>query len=173
MARRGKPKRIPAWDTAGQGCIKLGIGPRTVPVRSGHEGKKALEGPPPKSIPTRCEPGRFAVRNIEHRTSNVQHPISKDGAKPPKATPKPYTRHILGIDSGVQSHLKATPRLPQSHPKATSKPPQGYPKATPGLPQSHSKATPKPPSGVAVIAGMVAETLTRTRSARHVNLRSE
>ena len=50
-----------------------------------------------------------------------------------KATPKPYSRHILGIDSGVQSHPKATPRphqslligtalRPQSHPKATLKP---------------------------------------------------
>jgi hypothetical protein len=29
-------------------------------------------------------------------------------SKPPKATTKPYTRHILGIYSGVQSHLKAT-----------------------------------------------------------------
>ena len=26
--------------------------------------------------------------------------------KPPKATTRPYTRHILGIDSGVQSHHK-------------------------------------------------------------------
>src|ERR1035438_5289757 len=54
--------------------------------------------------------------------------------KPPKATTKPYTRHILGIDSGVQSHPKATPRPPQSHilgsteappcdPQAASKPP--------------------------------------------------
>src|ERR1017187_7070882 len=30
--------------------------------------------------------------------------------KPPKATAKPYTRHILGIDSGHQSHTKATPK---------------------------------------------------------------
>src|ERR1022692_278805 len=134
MPRRGKTKRIRARDVLGQGCIKLWIGPRTVPVRSGHEGKKAPEGPTPKPIPTRCEPGRFAVRNIEHRTSNIQHPISKGGAKPPKATAKPYTRHILGIYSGVQSHPKATlkrhqsatkapPRRHQSHPKATSKPP--------------------------------------------------
>src|ERR1019366_4692586 len=45
-------------------------------------------------------------------------------AKPPKATPKPYSRHILGIDSGVQSHLKATPKPPQGHTKATPKPHQ-------------------------------------------------
>src|ERR1022692_3916584 len=133
MPRRGKTKCIRAWDTAGQGCIKLWIGPRTVPVRSGHEGKKAPEGPTPKPIPTHCKPGRFAVRNIEHRMSNIQHPISKGGAKPPKATTKPYTRHILGIDSGVQSH-----------PNATLKPPQSHTKATPRLPQSHTKAWGKP-----------------------------
>src|ERR1039457_5853141 len=144
MPRRGKTKRIPAWDPAGQGCIKLWIGPRTVPVRSGHEGKKAPEGPTPKPIHTCCEPGRFAVRNIGHRTSNIQHPISKGGAKPPKATPKPHTRHILGIDSGVQSHLKATPRPPQSHLLGSTEPPQGSTKATPRLHQSHTKATPRP-----------------------------
>ena len=43
-------------------------------------------------------------------------------AKPPKATAKPYSRHILGIDSGVQSHPKATPKPHQSHTKATLKP---------------------------------------------------
>src|ERR1019366_2604050 len=53
--------------------------------------------------------------------------------RPTKATPRPYTRHILGIDSGVQSHPKATPRLHQGHTKATPKPHQ-----------SHTKATPKP-----------------------------
>src|ERR1039458_3236012 len=118
MTRRKKTKRIPAWDPAGQGCVKLWTGPPTIPVRSGHEDKKAPEGPTPKPIPTRCEPGRFAVRNIEHSTSSVQPPISKGGAEPPKATPKPYSRHILGIDSGVQSHPKATPMRHQSHHKA-------------------------------------------------------
>src|ERR1035438_9760546 len=156
MARRGKTKRIPAWDAAGQGCTKLWIGPRTVPVRSGHEGKKAPECPTPMPIPTRCGPGRFAVRNIEHPTSSVQHPISKGGAKPPKATAKPYSRHILGIDSGVQSHPKATskptdsqpigtPKPPQSHPKATLKPHQSHTKATPRLPQSHLRGWPSLP----------------------------
>src|ERR1019366_4595406 len=60
-------------------------------------------------------------------------------AKPPKATPRPYTRHILGIDSGVQSHTKATPRLHQ-----------GYTKATPRLHQGYTKATPKPHQGQGV-----------------------
>jgi hypothetical protein len=35
------------------------------PARSGHEGKKAPEGPTPKSIVTRCEPGRLAVRELD------------------------------------------------------------------------------------------------------------
>src|ERR1019366_3373893 len=76
--------------------------------------------------------------------------------KPLQATPKPYHRHILGIDSRVQSHSKATPKppqsqlianrlRPQSHLKATPKPHQGYTKATPRLHQGYTKATPKPP----------------------------
>src|ERR1039458_8308445 len=107
MTRRGKTKRIPAWVVSGQNYVKLWIGPRTVPVRSGSEWAWVLDLLAPSCPRGRCEPGRFAVRNIEHRTSNIQHPISKGGAKPPKATAKPYSRHILGIYSGVQSHLKA------------------------------------------------------------------
>src|ERR1017187_447268 len=53
-------------------------------------------------------------------------------AEPPKATPKPPQSHILGIDSGVQSH-----------PKATSKPPQGSTKAPPRLHQGSTKAPPR------------------------------
>jgi hypothetical protein len=45
-----------------QSCIKLSIGPPAVPAHSGHEGEKAPEGPTPKLIPIRCEPGRLAVR---------------------------------------------------------------------------------------------------------------
>src|ERR1022692_1264348 len=62
--------------------------------------------------------------------------------KPPKATAKPYTRHILGIDSGLQSHTKATPRPHQSHTKATPRPHQG-----------HTKATPKPTTQAISMAG--------------------
>src|ERR1035441_2810953 len=51
---------------------------------------------------------------------------------------------VLGIDSGVQSHTKATPRLPQSHLKAPTKPPQGFTKATLMRPSSHFKARCKP-----------------------------
>src|ERR1039458_6657433 len=91
--------------------------------------------------PTLEHPWYWGDDRTEHR-----HPISKGGAKPPKATPRPPQGHILGIDSGVQRHPKATSRPPQgllianrlgpqSHPKATSKPPQGYPKATPRLHQ--------------------------------------
>ena len=34
-------------------------------IEGGHEGKKALEGPTPKTILTRCEPGRLAVRKLD------------------------------------------------------------------------------------------------------------
>src|ERR1039458_4413710 len=90
-------------------------------------------------------PCPYPYRNIEHRTSNIQHPISKGGAKPPKATAKPYSRHILGIYSGVQSHPKATSKPTDSQPIGPPKPPQSHPKATPKPHQSHTKATPKPP----------------------------
>src|ERR1019366_6570470 len=53
--------------------------------------------------------------------------------KPPKATAKPYSRHILGIDSGVHSHTTATPQPHHSHTTATPQPHH-----------SHTKATPKP-----------------------------
>src|ERR1017187_9754447 len=65
--------------------------------------------------------------------------------KPLKATSKPPQRHILGIDSGIQSHPKATPKPPQGYPKATPRLHQGSTKATPKPHQSHTKATPKPP----------------------------
>src|ERR1039458_7756806 len=50
------------------------------------------------------------------------------------------TRHILGIDSGVQSHHKAIYLGVQSHPKATPMRPQSHPKAPPRLHQSHLQA---------------------------------
>ena len=67
------------------------------------------------------------------RILNIEKLSARATPKPPKATPRPYYRHILGIDSGVQSH-----------PKATTKPPQGYPKAPPRLHQGSTKATPRP-----------------------------
>src|ERR1039457_5146682 len=57
---------------------------------------------------------------------------------------KPYTRHILGIDSGVQSYPKATLKPHQGHTKATPKPHQGHTKATPKPHQGHTKTTPRP-----------------------------
>src|ERR1019366_2556001 len=56
-------------------------------------------------------------------------------AEPPKATPRPPQGHILGIDSGVQSHTKAPPRPHQSPTTATLKPPSSHPKAPPRLHQ--------------------------------------
>src|ERR1035441_9833434 len=106
------------------------MGPRPVRVRGGSEWAWVLDFLAPSCPRGRCEPGRFAVRNIQHRASKLQPPISKGGAKPPKATPKPYSRHILGIDSGVQSHPKATPRPTDSQPIGAPKPHQCDPKAT-------------------------------------------
>src|ERR1039458_6046402 len=57
-------------------------------------------------------------------------------ASPAQATPRPYTRHILGIDSGVQSHHKATTKPPTRQEKATPRLHQGSTKATPRLHQS-------------------------------------
>ena len=56
--------------------------------------------------------------------------------KPPKATTKPYTRHILGIDSGVQSHPKATLMRPSSQVQARRLgcAPLDYPCVTVALP---------------------------------------
>ena len=68
-------------------------------------------------------------------------------AKPPKAISKPPQSHILGIDSGVQRHPKASLKPHQSHTKATSRLHQGYTKATPRLHQGHTKATPRPHQG--------------------------
>jgi hypothetical protein len=53
------------------------------------------------------------------RDGNPRLPSNR--VEPPKATIKPYTRHILGIDSGEQRHPKATPMRPSSHPKAILK----------------------------------------------------
>src|ERR1035437_8468841 len=39
------------------------------------------------------------------RISPAEGRMKEGRAKPPKATTKPYSRHILGIDSGVQSQI--------------------------------------------------------------------
>src|ERR1035438_2561394 len=76
-------------------------------------------------------------------SANSQAKVSWD-PKPPKATAKPYSRHILGIYSGVQSHPKAIPRPHQSLLIGTALRPQSHLKATPKPPSSHPKATFKP-----------------------------
>src|ERR1035441_9425245 len=78
-------------------------------------------------------------------------------AEPPKATPRPPQSHILGIDSGVQSHPKATPRLHQGSTKAPPRLHQGSTKATPKPHQSHPKATSKP--GASQVLGRCARIL--------------
>jgi len=69
---------------------------------------------PPKSHP-KPHSGKCRTQNVECR-------------KAVPSTSKPYTRHILGTDSGVQGHHKPYTveyRATQGHPKAT----QGYTKA--------------------------------------------
>src|ERR1035441_1486058 len=80
---------------------------------------------------------------VSHSGTSI--PCGQKGRpKPPKATAKPYTRHILGIDSGVQRQPIGNPEPPQSHHRATSRLPQGNLKATP---QGHLKTTSRPPQG--------------------------
>src|ERR1039458_347384 len=88
--------------------------------------------------------------------------------KPPQATTKPYSRHILGIYSGVQSHTKATPKPLQGHTKATSKPHQSHPNATLKPPQSHLDRSFHSPEGAesACLAGALALS-PHERSPRH------
>ena len=81
------------------------------------------------------------------RISPAKGRIQQARAKPPKATTRPPQGHILGIDSGVQSHHKATPRPPQSHILWSTEAPQGHPKATPRLHQGSTKAPPRPHQG--------------------------
>jgi hypothetical protein len=77
-----KTKMAPSFC---QGCVKLRIGPRAVPARSGRERKKATEGPAPKPIPTRCEPGRLAVRELDAARSfcRISLPVLDGGAAKP------------------------------------------------------------------------------------------
>src|ERR1017187_1671669 len=176
MPRRGKTKRIHAWDAAGQGCSKV----RAIAANTAQAALKSeARNPRRTSAADRASrqrgqsfgtsdfglPSDFGFRpsdlgwqrpTLEHpwywgddRTDH-RHPISRGGAKPPKAPPRAPQSHILGIDSGVQRHPKATSRPPQgllianrlgpqSHPKAIPKPPQSHPKAIPRLPQGYPK----------------------------------
>src|ERR1035437_5094086 len=89
--------------------------------------------------------------------SNVERPNSNLEQGRAASHPKPYTRHILGIYSGVQRPPKAIIKPHQGQllgnqlgtncdTKATLKRHQSHPNATPMRPQSHTKATPKPPA---------------------------
>src|ERR1017187_1712346 len=97
--------------------------------RPGSQRPRGQEGARRSDTQAHSDPLRTGtVRGLEHRTSNVEHPTSnlerrgKATQSHRKATAKPYTRHILGIDSGVQSQHKATPNPPQSHLKGRGKP---------------------------------------------------
>src|ERR1019366_8097733 len=112
------------------------------------------------SLLTLSSTGRRQVRMAEAISTgdNGRRKIGPSGRpKPPKATPRPYCRHILGIDSGVQSHPKATPKPHQSHTKAPPRLHQGYTKAPPRPHQSHPKATSKP--GASQVLGRCARIL--------------
>src|ERR1035438_8058857 len=74
------------------------------------------------------------------RISPAKGRIQQARAKPPKATTRPPQGHILGMDSGVQSHPKATPRLHQGSTKAPPRLHQGHTNATSKPPSSHTKA---------------------------------
>src|ERR1035441_5313059 len=87
--------------------------------RPGSQRPRGQEGARRSNTQAHSDPLRTGtVRGPEHRTSNVEHPTS-NFERWGKATAKPYSRHILGIYSGVQSHPKATLKPPQSHLKAT------------------------------------------------------
>ena len=127
----------------------------------------AGETPAPRLVSRLVEPRSHSLR-LRSFGASGPFPIGPKGsfyvnvkikpkgrAEPPKATAKPYSRHILGIYSGGQSHLKATPKPfgrqavgnrlgTQSHPNASSKPPQSHILGNTEPPQSHTKATPKP-----------------------------
>ena len=76
----------------------------------------------------------------EGRIQNAERP-GKATQSHHKATTRPPQGHILGIDSGVQSHPKATPRLHQGSTKAPPRLHQGHPQATPKLPSCDLHAT--------------------------------
>jgi len=54
--------------------------------------------------------------------SQGEERVQSGALKPPKATPKPYTRHILGSTEPLQSPTKAPPKPHQCDLKATLEP---------------------------------------------------
>src|ERR1017187_3527698 len=120
MPRRGKTKRIPAWNPAGQGCSKVrAIAANTAQAALKSEARNLRRtsaadrtsrqrgqsfgtsdfglpsdfGFRPSDLgwqrPTLEHPWYWGDDRNDHR-----HPISRGGAKPPKATAKPDSRHI-------------------------------------------------------------------------------
>ena len=95
-------------------------GLQNVPAKFAANMTKRMAG----GLTTFSGPTKLPQANNDHfaasAPSAAKLPRCRAGrAKPPKAISKPYTRHILGIDSGVQSHLKATPKPHQGYLKAT------------------------------------------------------
>src|ERR1019366_4319833 len=90
---------------------------------------------------------QFRETDLLGERNKAECRMQRGRAKPPKAISKPPQSHILGIDSGVQRHPKASLKPHQSHTKATPRPHQGHTKATPRPHQGHTKATPRPHQG--------------------------
>src|ERR1035441_3492778 len=89
----------------GHGCLSVATLPRFARLDRGRQKRlNALFWPVPALRPPRAEPESSKLRKCSGYPGKATLP--KSHPKPPKATTKPYTRHILGIDSGVQSHLK-------------------------------------------------------------------
>ena len=91
----------PAWILAGvtrAAAVRRG---RALRVRDGDEvaGHSLLQALVSGIAKTRCLNARLAASKGSENL--IRRPVLE------QATRKPYTRHILGIDSGLQSHLKA------------------------------------------------------------------
>jgi len=86
--------------------------------------------------------GERETSNLELRTSNVEsdyvlneRPMRENHAwtaKPPKATLRPPSSHLLGRGLRPSSHPEATLKPSSSHPQATFMRPSCDPQATPG-----------------------------------------
>src|ERR1035438_2968567 len=110
--------------------------------RPGSPWPRGQEGARRSNTQAHSDPLRTGtVRGPEHRTSNIQHPISKGGAKPPKATPKPHQCDIRPTTKPYTWEYRGTSKPTDSQPIGTPKPHQCDPKATLRLHQGSTKAT--------------------------------
>src|ERR1017187_8931606 len=122
------------FSEKGRGPIERGSGsPRKLRLRRAQHSEMippAGETPAPRLENRLAQPRSHSLR-LRSFGASGPFPVGPKGsiyvnvrirlkgrAEPPKATAKPYSRHILGIDSGVQSHTKAIPKPYQSHTKA-------------------------------------------------------